>query len=569
MPTVIEQLESELASATDVIEQVRLLNTLSEKYHQNDPLRALACAKRGAALAVRAKLRHGAAESYRHIGVSNYFLGTLGTALLYLQRAVRLYRETEDIPGEIRSLSNMASVYLRKSEYHRSHDALADAMDLCQRVNDPASTALVLSNTAGLYLHISDYSRALDYYYRSLRIKEEEGLASSVIASDLHNIAIIHVSMKSYDKALQNFTRVIEIHRSNGARYNEALALWSIGTVHTNLEDIENGFLCNQEAAAIAEELDNPWLLGNTVISIGIYHQKRKEFIEAEECFVRGLAIGEERGIGGVVVSALYNIAMLKVELGQNEAALAILLRVLKFAEEQQAYETMIDVHSAFADLFEKLGDPSTALHHHKKFVEMKDDLLSQEKQNAMAEIQLRMEIETADKEREIFRLKNERLELEMDHKAKELTSLAMQLVQKNEFLESVAGRIKSLRDSDEGKREFDALLREIDGNRNAEGEWDQFERQFRSIHYDFTDRLAQEYPSLSPTELKVCSLLKINLATKEIANILCCSPRTVEDCRYRIRTKLGITSAKNLSSYLAGLSSSPTSSSPSKENAG
>jgi tetratricopeptide (TPR) repeat protein/DNA-binding CsgD family transcriptional regulator len=564
MPSPIEQLETELDSAADVAEQIRLLNTLSEKYHQIDPARALAAARRALALAVRHKDRHAAAESYRHIGVTHYFLGTLGAALVYLQRAVRLYEEVGDVPGGIRSLCNMASVYLRKSEYRKSHEALSDAKDLCEGANDPPSTALVLSNTAGLHLHISDYSRALDYYYQSLRIKEENNLSPSVIATDLHNIAIIQVSMKSYDRALQNFARVLEIHRRSGALYNQALTLWSIGSVHATLGNVEEGYLCNQEAAKIAEGFDNPWLLANTVLSIGVYQQKRKEFTEAEACFLRGLAIGNERGIVGIELSALFDLAMLKVDLGEDDEALVLLQRVLGLAEEKQAHETVIDVHRELAQLCEKMGDASTALHHHKRYVELKEKFQSQEQQNEVAEIQIRMEIETADKEREILRLKNERLELEMDHKAKELTSLAMQLVQKNEFLDAVAGQIRSLRDSSDGKQGagkqgagkqgLDALLREINGNRNSEGEWDQFEQQFRSIHYDFTDRLTRDYPTLSPTEVKVCALLKINLATKEIANILCCSPRTVEDHRYRIRKKLGITNAKNLSSYLAGM---------------
>jgi DNA-binding CsgD family transcriptional regulator len=98
-------------------------------------------------------------------------------------------------------------------------------------------------------------------------------------------------------------------------------------------------------------------------------------------------------------------------------------------------------------------------------------------------------------------------------------------------------------------------LLRQIETSRNSEQEWDVFESQFRALHPEFMDRMAQAHPDLSPTELKVCALLKINLATKEVANILCCSTRTIEDHRYRIRNKLKLAKGTSLVSYLMGVS--------------
>jgi len=65
---------------------------------------------------------------------------------------------------------------------------------------------------------------------------------------------------------------------------------------------------------------------------------------------------------------------------------------------------------------------------------------------------------------------------------------------------------------------------------------------------------LAERCPRLTPTELKVCALLKINLSNKEVGKLLSVSLRNVESHRYSIRKKLGLPSETNLSSYLAGL---------------
>ena len=65
---------------------------------------------------------------------------------------------------------------------------------------------------------------------------------------------------------------------------------------------------------------------------------------------------------------------------------------------------------------------------------------------------------------------------------------------------------------------------------------------------------LSQRYPNLTPGELKVCALLKVNLSNKEIANLLSVSIRNVESHRYWIRKKMGLSSDVNLSVYLAGM---------------
>ena len=554
MSTVIDQLEIELDSAEDVAEQVRLLNLISEEYQQTDPQQALAVARRGVAVAVREKHRPGIAESYRNTGLGHFYSGNYSSARIFLDRALRLYRELGDIRGEIRSLSNISTTCIQMLDYRRAHEVLRNALELTERCNDPGYTALVLSNLGSLYAYIGDYPQSLDFYYRSLRAKEEAELPNSAIANDLLNIGTIHYTMQNYEKALPLFTRALEIRKESGALYGQVIALSNLGLTYSDLGDYDTGFVYDAEAAAIAEGLGNPWMNGSTLSRVGWHYRQKNEYERAEECFQKTIEIGTEAHLDWVVMTGQSELAKLRILTEEYDEAIDLLHRSLLLAEEGEDHEGMIEAHRLLSEIYEKLGNAAQGFYHYKRHVELKEQLMSQEKQNAVAEIQLRMEIETADKEREIFRLKSERLELEMDHKAKELTSLAMQLVQKNEFLDAVATRIKSLRNSDEGKQGLDALLREVDGNRNNEGEWDQFEQQFRSIHYDFTDRLARDYPSLSPTELKVCSLLKINLATKEIANILCCSPRTVEDHRYRIRTKLGITSAKNLSSYLAGM---------------
>ena len=169
--------------------------------------------------------------------------------------------------------------------------------------------------------------------------------------------------------------------------------------------------------------------------------------------------------------------------------------------------------------------------------------------------MQARFDVEHAERERELFRLKSEHLEEMMEQRAKELTSLAMHLVQKNTFLQKLRKDALRLAQAfPAAKSGFEEIVRATGENLQSENDWQRFEQEFQHVHLGFVQMLSERYPRLTPTELKVCALLKINLSNKEIGKLLSVSLRNVESHRYSIRKKLGLPSDVNLSSYLASL---------------
>jgi DNA-binding CsgD family transcriptional regulator len=98
---------------------------------------------------------------------------------------------------------------------------------------------------------------------------------------------------------------------------------------------------------------------------------------------------------------------------------------------------------------------------------------------------------------------------------------------------------------------ELDATIRQ---NIDSSDDWKRFEEQFEQVHHEFIRTLSQRYPALSPTELRVCALMRANLQTKAIADLLHVHERTAQTHRYRVRRKLGLSTEDNLATFLAAI---------------
>lgn len=169
-------------------------------------------------------------------------------------------------------------------------------------------------------------------------------------------------------------------------------------------------------------------------------------------------------------------------------------------------------------------------------------------------------QLELEQSEKDLIRLQNEKLESEITHKNAELASAAMNLVQKKEFMLKVRNGLQQLVKSGADKTvatDLRKLLRILSEEENLDQEWQQFSIHFDKVHGNFLRLLKEHYPDLKPHELKLCAYLRMNLSSKEIAQLMSISVRGVEISRYRLRKKLEIPTEVNLFQFLFDFHSS------------
>ena len=111
-----------------------------------------------------------------------------------------------------------------------------------------------------------------------------------------------------------------------------------------------------------------------------------------------------------------------------------------------------------------------------------------------------------------------------------------------------------NLQEKEETKKTIRQVIRTIKQN-STSSNWTEFEMRFANVYDSFYHKLNTIHPSLSAQDQRICALIKLNLSTKEIANITKSSLRSIENIRTRLRKKLGLTNSKtDLNKYISDL---------------
>ncbi|WP_295771578.1 triple tyrosine motif-containing protein [uncultured Mucilaginibacter sp.] len=162
-------------------------------------------------------------------------------------------------------------------------------------------------------------------------------------------------------------------------------------------------------------------------------------------------------------------------------------------------------------------------------------------------------QLELEHNEREIMKLQNEKLVADVSYKNKELASTTMHLVQRGKLLAKIKDELLPLvaNGKSEKSTDFKRVIRLLNEAERNDGDWEQFAMHFDHIHSNFLSRLKERFPELSSNDLKLCAYLKMNLTSKEIAQLMSITIKAVEVSRYRLRKKMQIPSDVPLFDYL------------------
>ncbi len=142
----------------------------------------------------------------------------------------------------------------------------------------------------------------------------------------------------------------------------------------------------------------------------------------------------------------------------------------------------------------------------------------------------------------------------ELDAQEREMSSYLLILSQKNElisYLEKNIIKLDSL-NTQHRKKKIDEILQKISQNNTVDMDWELFKDQFEKLYPGFFENIIEVHPNLTQNDLRLCTFLKLNMSTKEIAGLLNISPKSIEVARVRLRKKLKLKREQQLKLYFS-----------------
>jgi len=165
-------------------------------------------------------------------------------------------------------------------------------------------------------------------------------------------------------------------------------------------------------------------------------------------------------------------------------------------------------------------------------------------------------------KELVALEIRQNRLEKELDYKSYELMLIMRHLMLKDDILNELQKQIdvikvKSSKYPVKYLNQMERIISQGLGTQNIE--WENAMKSLKLTQQGFFKALKENYPDLTSNDLRLCSYLKLNFNSKEIARLLNISPRSVEISRHRLRKKLKLNSEQNLYDFLMEIDNSIT----------
>jgi DNA-binding CsgD family transcriptional regulator len=422
---------------------------------------------------------------------------------------IREARKKKFFDVEIRTMVNLGLMYDAQERYIDMRDVLYEALQKALQLNMADEVALARGNLAIAEARLNNYGVCIEYnllvipYYQSVSKLDALGCVYAHLGN-------AYWQVKKYNEALVVLQKALHIR----SRLNDQSGLLNI---YLNLARVHLDMLAYDSAT-----------------------------IYADKCVKEGIRLG--------LINDLKDVYKIKADVAarRNDYTAAFKLMQQHSVWKDSSYKLDRDKISRQQALIFKANYTDSIL-----LVKNKEISVQRSYKQGFAlvalivlicagllwrkEKDLRQRIASLKKEMEEARPATETISNPLQEEMVE----KMQLLNKEvfELKQQLNRQVQMDIDQLKGK-----LLSTID---KQETYWNEFLLFFSKIYPDFFERLKKQFPELTQNELRISALMKLNLGTQDMANVLNITIESVRKARYRIYKKMNLTSDQEFADFM------------------
>lgn len=123
----------------------------------------------------------------------------------------------------------------------------------------------------------------------------------------------------------------------------------------------------------------------------------------------------------------------------------------------------------------------------------------------------------------------------------RQLASQHLRALDREKALHQAISYLDSHEETIADRKNLPAILAQLRAAASDSSEWERFDTIFTGLRPGFTENLTSAFPNLTKGELRLASLLSMDLDTKHIARLLNIQPDSVKKGRQRLRARFGM----------------------------
>ncbi len=298
-----------------------------------------------------------------------------------------------------RGLKLEGSCHWLKGEYEQGLVVLKEALQIATKTKDKRLEARVLYYFGNIYRDQGDLANVLTHFRKALSINEELGdeFAQSVILTSISNLLY---DLNDYDSALEYALKCLPIFEKEHNVNNLINVCNTLGNIYFKKDQFTEAMHYFQENLGHSEFETIAYVTAES--GLGKVYYKLENFDQARKYLSNALRQSEHLGNVEVQIICQFYLGRMYMDRGSYRQALQYLNHAYTLANEYMRRHDLMSIHEMLSALYDKIGDIPKAFHHLKSYEQLKEEIFKQKIINELRNLQVRQQIELAQKEKEV-----------------------------------------------------------------------------------------------------------------------------------------------------------------------
>lgn len=481
----------------------------------------------------------GQAHCLQQMGQLLFHLGSYTQSVDHLLQADKIFHRQK--PGLLAAnLNILGTVYYYNQQSDRARTQFDEALEIYKKEQDTSGIA----ETYGLIGHM--YEKHLNYdssyiYQRTALSYAMSANDTAVIAKIYENIGSIYEDKAAYDSAQYYFSLSLDAYRQCGRLVEQIEVINNLGDVWSKRGRFDKGMVYARQAAHLAVITGEKYQLQSAYRDIAQNFEGLQQFdsayyyLEKSRQLVQSI-YGLENSYQISVLQTLYDTEKKNAQIASLNAA--------RKANKVLSWASIIVLVLMAMLAAVIINNQKMKIRNEKAINASRMKVYETEK--GLMESELKRQ-----------QLEEDSLKEQLDIKSRQLSSHLLHLIQKNEALEELKlGLSDIIRDDKrDQKKQVRQLLQKINVSFTQDAYWEEFRLIFDKVHPSFITNLQQKYAGLTAGELRLLTLIKMNLSSGDMATLLGVTSDSLRVQRYRLKKKLNLGQDDSLTSFIQSIS--------------